>query len=153
MRLTLPSLSLPFAPSPAAHLEPLLPPPPGFAMPPAHPAPQFTTPWSAIPTIAMIPPYDPIIHDTPSAYAGLFDEVAYGDIPSRIGDDTTRFVLNNPCGVTRDGSYDHMSEYLLELLAIGVDVIQFPESNVDWRWPKEFRKCQAAVKPCSATQN
>jgi hypothetical protein len=46
----------------------------------------------------------------------------------------------------RDGSYDHMSEYLLDLLAIGVDVIQFPEANVDWRSPREFKKCQTAVR-------
>jgi hypothetical protein len=123
MRLTLPSLSLLFAPSYAAHLEPN-PPPPGFAPAPAPPAPQFPTPQSAIPTIATLPTYDPTLHDTPSAYARHFDEVAYGDTPSRIGDETTRFVLNNPCGVTHDGSYNHMSEYLLELLAIGVDAPQ-----------------------------
>jgi hypothetical protein len=48
--------------------------------------------------------------------------------------------------VTRDGSYDHLSEYLLDLLEIGVDVIQFPEANVDCRRPKEFQKCQSAVQ-------
>jgi hypothetical protein len=95
---------------------------------------------------AVIPPYDPLIHATPSSYARLFDEVGYGDSPLTIDESTTRFVLNNPNGVTRDGSYGHLSAYLLDLLEIGVDVIQLPESNVDWRSPKEFKKCQTAIQ-------
>jgi hypothetical protein len=39
-----------------------------------------------------------------------------------------------------------MSEYLLDLLEIGVDVVQLPEANVDWRSPQEFKKCQSAVQ-------
>jgi hypothetical protein len=96
--------------------------------------------------VTVLPPYDPEVHSTPSSYARLFDEVGYGDFHKKIVEKTTRFVLNNPNGVTRDGSYDHMSEYLLDLLEIGVDVIQFPEANVDWRRPQEFRKCQTAVR-------
>jgi hypothetical protein len=80
----------------------------------------------------LIPQYDPSVHSTPSSHARLFDEVGYGDAPTNIDESTTRFVLNNPNGVTRDGSYDHLSEYLLDLLEIGVDVIQLPEANVDW---------------------
>jgi hypothetical protein len=94
----------------------------------------------------LIPQYDPSIYSTPSSYACLFDEVGYGDVPKNIDESTTRFVLNNPKGVTRDGSYDHLSEYLQDLLKIGVDVIQLPEANVDWRRPREFRKCQTAVQ-------
>jgi hypothetical protein len=96
--------------------------------------------------VTVIHPYDPEVHSTPSSYARLFDEVGYGDFPTTIDEKTTRFVLNNPNGVTRDGSYNHMTEYLLDLLEIGVDVIQFPEANVDWRSPREFRKCQTAVQ-------
>jgi hypothetical protein len=69
-----------------------------------------------------------------------------GDSPKTIDESTTRFVLNNPNGVTRDGSYDHLSEYLLDLLEIGVDVIQLPEANVDWRSPKAFQNCQSSVQ-------
>jgi hypothetical protein len=87
-----------------------------------------------------------MIHSTLSSYARLFDEVGYGDSPKTIDESTTRFVLNNPNGVTRDGSYDHMSEYLLDLLEIGVDVIQLPEANVDWRSPKAFQNCQSSVQ-------
>jgi hypothetical protein len=93
-----------------------------------------------------IPLYDPSIHSTQSSYARLFDKVSYGDSPKTIDKSTTRFVLNNPNGVTRDGSYDHLSEYLLNLLEIGVDVIQLSEANVDWRSPREFKKCQTAVQ-------
>jgi hypothetical protein len=64
-------------------------------------------------------------------------------------------VLNNPNGVSRDGLYDHLMEYLMELLELGVDVIQLPEANVDWRHPNEFKKCrkplpQSFVAPNSA---
>jgi hypothetical protein len=76
----------------------------------------------------------------------LFDQLAYCDPITKIDESTTRFILNNPSGVTWDGSYDHLSEYLLDLLEVGVDVIQFPEANVDWRGPREFKKCQSAVK-------
>jgi hypothetical protein len=55
-------------------------------------------------------------------------------------------VLNNPNGVTRDGSYDHLSEYLIDLLEIGVDVIQLPEANIDLWSPNAFKKCQTAVQ-------
>jgi hypothetical protein len=96
--------------------------------------------------VTVVPPFDPEVHSTPSLYARLFDEVGYGDFPKTIDESTTRFVLNNPNGVTRDGSYDHMSEYLLDLLEIGVDAIQFPEANIDWRSPRKFRKCQTAVQ-------
>jgi hypothetical protein len=94
----------------------------------------------------ILSPYDPLIHATPSSYARLFDQVSYGDPIKKIDESTTRFVLNNPNGVTRDGSFDHLSDYLLDLLEVGVDVIQFPEANVDWRSPGEFKKCQSAVK-------
>jgi hypothetical protein len=43
------------------------------------------------------------------------------------------------------GHYNHLTEFLFELLEIGVDVIQLPESNVDWRHPQELRKCRQAV--------
>jgi hypothetical protein len=33
----------------------------------------------------------------------------------------------------------------MELLEIGVDVIHLPEANVDWRHPKEYKKCRKAV--------
>jgi hypothetical protein len=66
----------------------------------------------------IIPQYDPLVHSTPSSHARLFDQVGYGDSPTTIDESTTRFVLNNPNVVTRDGSYDHMSEYLLDLLEL-----------------------------------
>jgi hypothetical protein len=69
----------------------------------------------------------------------------YGEAPSRISEDTTRFVLNNPNGVSWDGQYEHLQEYLMELLEIGVDIIQLPEVNVDWRHPNEFKKCRKAI--------
>jgi hypothetical protein len=93
----------------------------------------------------LTPPGDANQPTSGSQNARRFDNVLYGDIPSRIDDDTTRFVLNNPNGVTRDGLYDHLTEFMLELLELGVDVIQLPESNIDWRHPNEFRKCRKAV--------
>jgi hypothetical protein len=83
--------------------------------------------------------------ETPTQYAHRFDDVLYGDTPTKITDATTRFVLTNPNGVLRDGMYDHLTEYLMELLELGVDVIQLPEANVDWRHPQEFKKCRKAV--------
>jgi hypothetical protein len=94
----------------------------------------------------VIPQYGPLLHSTPSSSARLFNGVRYGDAPKSIDESSTRFVLNNPNGVTRDGSYDHLSEYLLDLLEIGVDVIQLPEANVDWRSPNEFKKCLSSVQ-------
>jgi hypothetical protein len=147
MRFTASPLSLLFTPPMINHLEPTLPPPPSpFPVPAVPPVPPAPHPRTEDPAVSFLPYYDPAVHSSLAAHARLFDEVAYGNSPQRIDDSTTRFVLNNPCGVTRDGSYDHLSEYLLELLEIGVDVVQFPEANVDWRWPKEFRKCQSAVK-------
>jgi hypothetical protein len=128
------------------HLEPphLVRPPSTFL--PSHPTLITPTTASNHQPEVVIPQYDPLTHSTPSTYASLFDEVGYGDFPTTIDESTTRFVLNNPNGVTRDGSYDHLSEYLLDLLEIGADVIQLPESNVDWRSPNEFQKCQTSVK-------
>jgi hypothetical protein len=132
MRLPAPSIQLLMAPF-ATHLDPPhLRPPPSPFLPfdtIAHPTP----PSLQDPPVTVIPPYDPGLHPTPSSYARLFDEVGYGDSPTTIDESTTRVVLNNPNGVTRDGSYDHLSEYLFDLLEIGVDIIQLPESNVDWR--------------------
>jgi hypothetical protein len=138
MRNHFPSLSALLGPSTSSHFDfpanphtihfPVNPP----SLPPSQPV--------------TIPPYKPLIHTTPSAQARLFDEVSYGDIPTYIGDETTRFALTNPNGVSRDGSYDYLSEHLLELLEIGVDVIHLPKSNGDWRSPREFKKCQLAVK-------
>jgi hypothetical protein len=34
---------------------------------------------------------------------------------------------------------------MLELLELGVDVIQLPESNIDWCHRSEFRNCRKAV--------
>jgi hypothetical protein len=99
----------------------------------------------ASPTFLTIPPYDPTLPETLSQYARRFNDVLYGDTPTRITEETTRFVLNNPNGVTRNGLYDHLTEYLMELLEIGVDVIQLPEANVDWRHPNEYKKCRKAV--------
>jgi hypothetical protein len=93
----------------------------------------------------VIPPYDPTQPETPSQHARRFDDILYGDAPKKITDSHTRFVLNNPNGVSRDGLYDHLTEYLMELLDLGVDVIQLPEANVDWRHPQEFKKCRKAV--------
>jgi hypothetical protein len=143
MRFTASPLSLLFAPSLINHLEPVLPLPSALLPVPAGPAPPRRT---NDPAFSFLPHYDPALHSSQSAHARLFDEVAYGGSPKRIDDSTTRFVLNNPSGVTRDGSYDYLSEYMLELLEIGVDVMQFAEANIDWRWPKEFKKCQQAVK-------
>jgi hypothetical protein len=98
------------------------------------------------PQTVILPPYDPLLHVTPSSYARLFDQVSYGDPIKKIDESTTRFVLNNPNGVTRNGSYAHLSDYLLDLLDVGVDVIQLPEANADWRSPREIKKCQSAVK-------
>jgi hypothetical protein len=89
--------------------------------------------------------YDPAQPESPTQYARRFDNILYGDAPTTITEATTRFVLNNPNGVTRDGLYEHLTEYLMELLEIGVDVIQLPESNVDWRHPNKFKKCRQAV--------
>jgi hypothetical protein len=97
------------------------------------------------PSFLAIPTYNPTQSETPSQYARRFDDVLYGDTPKTITESTTRFVLNNPNGVSHDGSYDHLMEYLMELLEIGVDVIQFPEANVDWRYPNEYKKCRKAV--------
>jgi hypothetical protein len=85
------------------------------------------------PPVAVSPHFETQVHPTRSSHARRFDEVGYGDYPKSIDESNTRFVLNNPNGVTRDGSYDHLSAYLLDLLEIGVDVIQLPEANVDWR--------------------
>jgi hypothetical protein len=145
MRLPAPSITLLMAPR-TSHLEP-----PHLR---AHAAP-FTpfdptqvTPVSrpSLSSHTVIPPFDPLVHSTPSSHARLFDQVGYGDTPTAIDDSTTRFVLNNSNGVTRDGSYDNLSAYLLDLLEKGVDVIQLPEANVDWRRPGEFQKCQTAVQ-------
>jgi hypothetical protein len=95
--------------------------------------------------LVVIPPRDNAHPDTPAQNDRRYDQVLYGDSPSRIDDATTRFVLNNPNGATRDGNYDHLTEFLFELLEIGVDVIQLLESNVDWRHPQEYRKCRNAV--------
>jgi hypothetical protein len=129
-----------------SHLEPphLVQPPGTFL--PFDPSIFTPIPGSTTQPTAVIPQYDPLIHATPSSYARLFDEVGYGDSPSTIDESTTRFVLNNPNGVTRDGSYDHLSEYLLGLLEIGIDVMQLPESNVDWRSLNEFKNCQTAIQ-------
>jgi hypothetical protein len=102
--------------------------------------------------VTVIPPYDPGLHPTPSSYARLFDEVGYGDSPTTIDESTTRVVLNNPNGVTRDGSYDHLSEYQLDLLEMGVDVIQPPELNLDWRSRKELRHAKLTNILCQATR-
>jgi hypothetical protein len=76
---------------------------------------QHTSYGSPNPHVTVIPPpYDPMIHSTPSSYARLSDEVGYGDSPKTIHESTTRFVFNNPNGVTQDGSYDHLYEYLLD---------------------------------------
>jgi hypothetical protein len=139
MRLPTPSIQVLMAPFPT-NLEP------------SHlrriPTPTVNTLPTALqnPHVTVVPPYDPLMHSTPSSYAGLFDEVGYGDSPKTIDESTTRFVLNNPNGVTRDGSYDHLSKYLLDLLEIGVNVIQLPEANVDWRSPKAFQNCQSSVQ-------
>jgi hypothetical protein len=145
MRLPAPSIQLLMAPF-ATQLEPphLRPTPTPFL--PFDTTIHTIPPALQNPPVTVIPPYDPLIHSTPSAYARLFNEVGYGDSPTTIDETTTRFVLNNPNGVTRDGSYDHLSEYLLDLLEIGVDVIQLPEANVDWRSRQEFQKCQALVQ-------
>jgi hypothetical protein len=145
MRLPAPSIQLLMAPFPLNLEPPHLRPPPAPFIPFAN---HFTaTPLDRqIPRVSVIPPYDPQIHTTQSSYARLFDEVGYGDAPKIIDESTTRFVLNNPNGVTRDGSFYHLSEYLLNLLEIGVDVIQLPEANVDWRSPREFKKCQTSVQ-------
>jgi hypothetical protein len=92
-----------------------------------------------------IPPFDPTQPETPTQYACRFDDVMYGAAPSQISDETTRFVLNNPNEVSRDGQYEHLTEYLMELLKIRVDVIQLPEASVDWRHPNEFKKCRKAI--------
>jgi hypothetical protein len=136
MRLPPPSIPLLMALPSISHLEPPHLTPPNLFLPFD---PTLVTPTRG-PTIQselVISQYDPLIHSNPSSYARLFDEVSYGDSPTTIDESTTRFVLNNPNGVTRDGSYDHLSEYLLDLLEIGVDVIQLPEANVDWRSPRE----------------
>jgi hypothetical protein len=146
MRLPAPSLSLLMSLPQIYHLEPPhLIRPPGTFLPFNSSRLTPTTDSNHQPEV-VIPQYDPLLHSTPSSYARLFNEVSYGDNPTTIDETTTRFVLNNPNGVTRDGSYDHLAEYLIDLLEIGVDVIQLPESNVDWRSPNEFKKCQAAVK-------
>jgi hypothetical protein len=145
MPLPSPSIQLLMAPF-ATHLDPphLRPPPSPFL--PFDTFANSTPSPLQNPPVTVIPPYDPGLHPTPSSYARLFDEVGYGDSPTTIEESTARVVLNNPNGVTRDGSYDHLSEYLLDLLEIGVDIIQLPESNVDWRSRKEFQKCQASVQ-------
>jgi hypothetical protein len=74
----------------------------------------------------VIPPYDPNQVETLTQYARRFDDVLYGDVPAKIADANTRFVLNNPNGVSRDGVYDQLTKYLMELLELGVDVIQLP---------------------------
>jgi hypothetical protein len=146
MRFPAPSITLLMAPSQISHLEP----PHLFAhSTPFTPFdPTLISPVSSpcSPSTTVIPPYDPHVHSTPSAYAHLFDQVGYEDSPKTIDESTTRFALNNPNGVTRDGSYVHFLGYLLDLLEIGVDVIQLPEANVDWRRPGEFKKCQIAVQ-------
>jgi hypothetical protein len=71
----------------------------------------------------IIPPYDPLQVETPTQYDHRFDDVLYGDTPAQITDAHTRFILNNPNGVSRDGVYDHLTEYLMELLDLGIDVI------------------------------
>jgi hypothetical protein len=104
MRLPDPSTPLLMALPQIYHLEP-----PHLVRPPGTFLPFNTTLITPItgsnsqPAV-VIPQYDPLIHSSPSAYARLFDEVGYGDSPTTIDESTTRFVLNNPNGVTRDGS-------------------------------------------------
>jgi hypothetical protein len=94
---------------------------PNFLSPPCPTQPINTTTQPeqlAPPTFLTIPPYDPTLPETSLQYARRFDDVLYGDTPTRITEETTRFVLNNPNKVTRDGLYDHLTEYLMELLEI-----------------------------------
>jgi hypothetical protein len=145
MRFPDPSSLVLFPPSPDGRARvPTIPPLPIFpSHPAAHSQPVRPLPSNLDPSqFIVIPPVDANQPNTPVPNARRFDNVLYGDSPSKIDDATTRFVLNNPNGVTRDGMYDHLTEFLLELLELGVDVIQLPESNVDWRHPNEFRKCQ-----------
>jgi hypothetical protein len=109
MRLPAPSISLLMALPPIYHLEPphLIRPPGTFL--PFNPSLLTPTTGSNHQPEVVIPQYDPLLHSTPSSYARLFNEVSYGDNPTTIDETTTRFVLNNPNGVTRDGSYDHLS--------------------------------------------
>jgi hypothetical protein len=141
MRLAVPALSFLLEPSQMTLPKPILPiaPLPGASPPRTH---------RPRDTLALrLPSIDTTLPSHPLAHARIFDEVTYSDKPTKLDETMTRFILNNPNGVTRDGSYDHMSEYLLELLEIGIDVIQFPVSNVDWRSPGAFKACQKAVKP------
>jgi hypothetical protein len=146
MRLPDPSTTMLMAPPPMPPPDPPRPVAPTEQFTPFDPT--ITTPVSCprTPSVAVSPHYDPQVHPTRSSYARLFNQVGYGDSSKTIDESTNRFVLNNPNGVTRDGSYDHLSAYLLDLLEIGVDVIQLPEVNVDWRRPIEFQKCQSAVQ-------
>jgi hypothetical protein len=107
---------------------------PTFYSPPCPPLPLDypTQPESFdLQNLLNIPPFNTTTPETPSQYAGQFDDFLYGHTPTRITKATTRFVSNNPNGVTRDDLYHHLMEYLMELLDIGVDVIQLPEANID----------------------
>jgi hypothetical protein len=116
-----------------------------------HHCPSHTYPPAVLPAnlpaseFLIIPPYDPTQPETRTQYARRFDEVIYGDSRKKVADNQTRFVLNNSNGVSRDGLYDHLTEYLMELIELGVDVIQLPKANVDWRHPNGFKKCRKAV--------
>jgi hypothetical protein len=107
---------------------------PNYLLPPGQPRiiDQPTLPPHLSPTMsAALPQYNPAQLESPTQHARRFDDVFYGDAPTRISEETTRFVLNNPNGGTPDRLYEPLTKYLMELLEIGVDVIQLPESNVD----------------------
>jgi hypothetical protein len=63
-----------------------------------------------------LPLTNPEATESLTQQARQFHDVLYGNAPTKITEETTRFVLNNPNGVTRDGLYEHLTEYLMELL-------------------------------------